>query len=152
VKKFEFRFQSVLENRRDHEEEHKKALADLTRVMDAQKNRLERMGEERAACEEEIRSQIHDGARVAHAMLFLGYLAKLAGEIETQQRIATQVARKTEEKRQDLIEAVKERRILERLSERERLGFLKQVEKAEQQFLDQISLNTYVRDMASPEE
>lgn len=152
MKKFRFRFQSVLDVRTEREEQCKRELGNLTRVRESQEQRLRNMTRERDVCEEMARKQIHSGTSVAQAALHHAYLRRMGQEIEKQGAVLTNLSKRIEEKRRELIEAAKERRIMERLLERDQKDFMMRVEKSEQAFLDELSLNRYVRTMPGREE
>lgn len=152
MKKFKFRFQAVLNVRKDHEERHKRELGDLNRLKAAQERRLMGLAERRKACEEEARRQISSGTHVAQAARHGEYLRWVCEEIERQKAVVADVEHKTEQKRQELVEAAKERRMMERLLDRDHRDFMMRVERSQQAFLDELSLNRHARTMPGREE
>jgi len=151
MKKFEFRFQTVLEKQRNEEERFRKQLAHLSHAMETQKQRLAHIDAQKDDCEEELRGLIRRGGNVAQAMLFQVYLGKLSEDMAKQEEVVANVSKKTEEKRQELVEAAKQRQIMEKLLERDRLDFTLRLEKTEQKYLDELALNKYVREGTSTE-
>ena len=152
MKKFSFRFQSVLEMKRDLEDRRQRELSELIRLRDSQMRILESMERHRDRCEEQIRTLCLSDGTVGLSVLCQVYLMMLSKEMDAQRQTVANASRDTNKKRKELTKAAKERRIMERLLERDRAGFAAAVEKAEQGLMDEMSLNKYARNASRPEE
>jgi len=151
VKKFKFRFRALLEAKRDREDQKKRELSELMRAKEMQQQALNRLRGRVDRCREEMRRLCLSDGTAAMVALAEECLMRLAEETEAQRRVVAEAAQRVEEKRRELVQVSKERRILEKLQERERAEFEARAEAAEQRLMDEISLNKYVRNMSDRE-
>jgi flagellar FliJ protein len=145
MRRFAFRFQRVLETKRHFEEMRKDELAaliaqrldDERRLFAVQGELLDRQIE--LARRAEARETLPDLARIAR------YFYKLADDIK---RLEAQLARwdeQIEAKRQELVEAKREVKVLEKLEERDRRAYAKAEADWEQKLIDDVATSRYVR-------
>jgi flagellar FliJ protein len=145
VKRFGFRFERVFETKRYFEEMKRTELAalmaqrlqDEQRLLAVQGTLLERQCE--LAGRAEARQVISDIARLAR------YMNKLADDIR---RIREQLARwdeQIESKRDELVEAKRETKILEKLKASDRRAYDKALSDWEQKLIDEAAAGRYVR-------
>ena len=138
---FRFKMQKVLDYRAQLEEEAKVRLADAEHKLRQAQERLDAILAEVAAAEEKSRSAglLNSGERWLHEQ----YLKGLHGDVkqaELQLRMQKELA---EEARKYLAERAMERKLLEKLKERQKAQYLHAERQQEQHFNDEISTLRY---------
>ena len=121
--KFIFKLQSVLNLRKQKEDSIKNELANATRKLEAEKRKLS-----------ELETMLEDTVRefnektkktTVHELIeFNEYLSLLNSRIKTQKENVNNAAQYVDTVREELVKAVKERKILEKLRERQFEEFL----------------------------
>lgn len=140
--KFIFKFQSVLNLRKQKEDSIKNELANATRKLEAEKRKLS-----------ELETMLEDTVRefnektkktTVHELIeFNEYLSLLNSRIKTQKENVNNAAQYVDKVREELVKAVKERKILEKLRERQFEEFLLEQKKLEQKTNDEIVSYNY---------
>ncbi|MFV1950944.1 MAG: flagellar export protein FliJ [Nitrospinota bacterium] len=136
---FKFRLEGVLNYRRRIEESLERELADINRLFDIEKNRLVSYKERRDRYQEEFRRKQVEGIGVDEIKLYLDFLEGLDKTIIDQDRIVTAVCKRVALKREEVLTAMKNRKILETMRARKWDEYRKKEMKAEQDFLDEIA-------------
>lgn len=137
---FRFRMQKVLDYRAQLEEEAKVRLADAERRLRESRERLEAVLGELARAEEKSRAGLlQSGERWLHGQYLRG-LRSDAAQAELQCRMLEQLA---EEARSLLAARAMERKLLEKLKERQKIQYLHAERLQEQHFNDEISTLRY---------
>ena len=139
---FRFRFERLLRVKSIREEEWKQEFARASFALrEAEERRdegrrrlLEREAELRAARSEE---------RLPLERVFLlnAYVSRLRRELEEREQEVAAASARLGEVRAALAEAMKERKVLERLKERHRLAYLEEQARIEQRELDEVARN-----------
>lgn len=147
AKRFTFRFETMLKIRRQREDQHKRIVAERMRQIKAGREQI--AGFERQIADEvnAVRAgrepgtiDIQQAIRHRH---WLGHLHK--GVLEAEAKLRVLEARLAQE-RAVLAEAVKQRRILEKLKERQHQRHVAAEEKREMLQLDELATMRYVYD------
>ena len=141
---FKFRFETLLVARRHAEEYLQKELADARRDLSAAQALLREKKSVRRQCLQEQRRRQRQSFRGPDMLLFQAYLQRLELDIDSQQKLVTSAERRTQQKRQALVEAVKKRKMLERLKERDRDKHLKTLAERERKFLDEVASRFHI--------
>ena len=147
AKRFRFRFGTMLKIRKQREDEQKRVVAERLR-------QIAQVRDQREALQRQIRDEIDairtgqdrgaiDIQQVMRHRHWLGHLHKGVLEAEARQRFLE--ARLSQE-RAVLAEAVKQRRILEKLRERQWLRYQKEEERRDVRESDELSTVRYVFD------
>lgn len=138
---FRFKMQKVLDYRAQLEEEAKVRLADAERRLRESQERLDAVLAELAVAEEKSRAAaLHEsGERWLHEQYLKG-LHGDAAQVELQLRMQRQM---TEEARELLAARAMERKLLEKLKERQKSQYLHAERLQEQHFNDEISTLRY---------
>jgi len=80
---------------------------------------------------------------VPDMLLYGAYLQRLDRDLEAQQQRVTGAERQANQKRQSLVEALKKRKILEKLKESDQKNYLKALTERERKFIDDIAARSY---------
>jgi flagellar FliJ protein len=140
---FRFRFETVLTTRRHAEECLQKELSEARRALAAEQAALREKKNARRRCLQDLRRQQRKGFRVPDMLLYGAYLQRLDRDLEAQQQRVTGAERQANQKRQALVEALKKRKILEKLKESDQKNYLKALTERERKFIDDVAARSY---------
>ena len=140
---FRFRFDTLLTARRHAEECLQKELSEARRALAAEQAALREKKNARRRCLQDLRRQQRQSFRVPDMLLYGAYLQRLGRDIETQQKRVTGAERQANQKRQALVEALKKRKILEKLKESDQKNYLKALTERERKFIDDVAARSY---------
>ncbi len=121
-------------------------LAEAKKMVIQELEELERLRTEDQSCREHIKAGgKQKRINPAKMDLIYRYLKKVERDIDAQQGRVSDVQNEMEKKRQILLDASKERKILEKLKDRKRTDYLSDLSKKEQKTLDEISATQFSR-------
>ncbi|MDH4099263.1 MAG: flagellar export protein FliJ [Nitrospirota bacterium] len=135
---FEFRFETVLNQRDWAQKKAEKELAEVQTLIAREKTRLENLLSALAASRNELRN--NQQTRIEEVKLYSTFHDDLKNEIVRQEERINQLMRLDAEKRQALLKASGEKKAMETLKEKDLLCFNKQLQKKEEKFIDEISM------------
>jgi flagellar FliJ protein len=142
---FHFRFETVLAQRRHVEESFQKELAEARQQLSAAQAVLREAKETRRQCMREMRRKQRDRFRADDILLYYPYLERLTQEIELHMKSVAAAERKVAQRRQALLEAMKKRKILDKLKEKQFQTHLKAEAGREQRFTDESAAQQHAR-------
>ncbi len=146
MKGFKFKLQSVLEAREKKLKDSQLEFAKVKNKLVREQKNLEFLQDEhdktRAGLEFILNSGIID-----HTFIFChqNYLSKLDSDIKNQQKLIEKINKELEEKNRLMLEALKEKTMMEKLREKALEEFKKQIEKEDMINIDEIAVNRYKR-------
>lgn len=129
----------VMEAKRSWEKIRKKELAEARKTLDAEHSMLKSLEREQNGRQEEIRAREKTGIRAGEMVVYYTYLMKLFEDIAGQRTKVVGLEEEVERKRAALLEASKERKILENLREHQIVSYRKRLNRDEQTFMDELS-------------
>jgi flagellar protein FliJ len=147
---YKFSLQSLLNHRKHIEENLEKELGRIRRVVNNEKRRLENIRKEKIKCRGEIQKRQGDGKKVNEIILCFNYLDKLSKDIDKQKRCLKDVEKKYDIKRSELIEAMKKKKTLDRLKEKEMKVFEYSKMKVEQDIMNEVAANRFINKTSGP--
>ena len=140
---FRFRFETLLAARRHAEDCLQKELSEARRTLAAEQAVLKEKKNARRRCLQDLRRQQRKRFRVPDMLLYGAYLQRLDRDLEAQQKRVTGADRQANQKRQALVEALKKRKILEKLKESDQKNYLKALTERERKFSDDVAAQSY---------
>ena len=142
---FKFALQPLLDFRRRIEEKVLIEYAGRVRRFEREKERLERLRNEKSLLARRF-SEMQQGVMKAGdiAALF-DYLGRVNIEERSQEDVVRKAAEELEEKRQDLLEAVKKRKAIEVLRDRQHEAYRQALVRKEIRRLDEFGIDQYER-------
>jgi flagellar FliJ protein len=146
VGKFQFRLQGYLDLKEKMEDQRKMEYGQAAAVLEREKQKLTRFEKERQTSLDTLRVKLQaGGAGFAPDEITRtqGYLDLARNKIARQEEQVRLAAAETEKKRLDLVEAVKDRKTLEKLKDKAREEFLREEQLAEQKIVDEIVSYAY---------
>lgn len=140
-----FRFEALLKMRRSTEDQRKKEMADINRHLRGQKDRLDSMMESLAASKESLRANIQKQVHPETLVLYDRYFQRVKSFETRHRQIISEIEAHREYKRKELVDAMRKRRTMEFLKEREFQERTKRHQKIETALMDEIGSNQWRR-------
>lgn len=146
---FRFRLESVLNYRRTIEENLLKELSELRRQLSLEEDRLKMMIFEKDRHINDLGSLQKGGVtlQIEDIKLYFSYLNGLEIKIKNQADIIKKCQDRVDKKLAEVVDAMKNRKILEVIKERGYREYTREINLKEQRLLDEIAVNRFTRDM-----
>lgn len=138
MKKFTFRLQRVTEVRKRREKECQRELAVSQDQLRREELRLQELSEDSERNHEGLRSALAQKSNAGRLAALDSWRMHQLKEMENQQERTQERQFEVEKKRKVLVQASKEKKILEKLREKRKAEHREKVQRAEQIFLDEI--------------
>lgn len=149
MKKYQFKLEPLLNHRRFVEDIRQKTFADVEKKVAEAKHIEKCLEEEHLRRAEELKEKMQAPRPASENALYATYLTSLSKRIEEQRQQVQAAEKERDEKRSALLEAVKNRKTLERLKE-VRTDQYEQIQlKKEQEFTDEIGIQQHNRKTVS---
>ena len=139
MKKFLFKFESVLRNMILKEEIVQKELSIIAAEVDARRNALNEALSELEIQKEIMKEKLRSGSNIATISLSNDFINACANKIKLLEKNLLEAENKFSEIRNHLLEAVKNRKTIETLKDKGYKEYLFKAMKEEQKFIDEIS-------------
>ncbi|MBT8358789.1 MAG: flagellar export protein FliJ [Desulfobacterales bacterium] len=142
---YKFSLESLLDHRKHLEENLDKELGRIKRALNIEVRRLERLTKNKKKCQQNLQKNQGDGRKINEIILCFNYLHKLSIDIDKQKKCLENVEKEYEIKSSELIEAMKKRKTLDRLKEKEKKAFNYSEMKVEQEMMNEVAANQFNR-------
>ncbi|NLN39994.1 MAG: flagellar export protein FliJ [Smithella sp.] len=142
---FKFKLQSVLDYRLNIEEKILNEFSELKRKLDEQKALLEALVSERESRVADLRNMRSATIKADDIASILAYVEHLHEREKQQEEVIRQTGEAVEEKRKYLVEAVKNRKVMENLKDRHEQDYIKDFNETEQKNSDEMSVLKFGR-------
>ena len=134
-----FRFESLLRLRKNAENLEQRAMAEMQNHLYARQNELQDLKSSDTKNKDELQTRLQQTIPGRTLGLYDRYFQSLGIRSGLQKQIISETAEKVETKRLELVEAMKKRRVLEILKDREILKKKRKVLKDEIALMDEIA-------------
>lgn len=145
MKKFQFKFQTVLNVKEKKEEALKRELMKLQALKIEQEQLLAKIDEEKAAMSRQKGAENTRGTSIQQLQAFEGYISVLRHQMDLTGKRIEELEGKVVDKRAEVVEASREKKTFERLKDKHFEGFKKIVLDNEQKQLDEMAISKYNR-------
>ena len=143
---FTFKLEPVLKLRKRTEERLQIELAELKLSYEREKEKLKELIHTKNRCERDIREKYgKEETTLSEVLLYIHYLEKLKMDIEQQEQLLRKIEGQVEDKRNELLKASQERKIIEKLRENSEREYREAENRKERVFLDEIATNKFIR-------
>lgn len=142
---FIFKLQSVLDYRRNIEEKILNEFSEKKRELDAEQQKLKQLIKERIDIIDELRKMQNKSLHADDIGNRVSYIEQLRKNELVQRKAISQVEAQLEAKRSELLDAVKKRKVMEKLKERHTEEYESNVRAYEQRDSDEMSVLKYGR-------
>jgi flagellar protein FliJ len=140
-----FRFDSILRLNKSKEDLLQKDMGQINALYQRQQDQKTFMQDTMEKSREELNEKKRSNASVDTMMLYDNFFKGTQIQEERQDKIISEITTKLEAKREEVVEAMRKRRTLEILKERNRLKELKIRERKETAILDEVASNLWIR-------
>ena len=140
-----FNLEPVLNHRKSVEEKLKKELAVLRKMLADENEKLALYKEKEGEVLKELQQERKECAAIFNILLHTRFLERLSSDIEKQKESILDLEEGFDEKREELVEAMKKRKVMEKLKENKFNLYQKEVIKKEQAFMNEVALNIFNR-------
>lgn len=144
AKQFKFRLESILKLRRMAEDEKKRAVAELVSEINQYQQEALDMAETIRKSTTELTPSIQGRVNLQEVARVQGYVGQLQRGINQRIENVARVQQKLGLARQDLAEAVRRTRILEKLKEKQKKQYMDELKRQENRALDEMATLAYV--------
>ncbi len=136
--KFKFSLRNYLDLKEKIEEQKKMEYGRALNKLEQEKQKKERMVEERNAEISNFREDIMQAVKPATIRMHNDYIGALKHRIKEQEVVVKGAQRHTEGKRLELVKAVQDRKMLEALKDKAYTEYIREEKLAEQKVVDEI--------------
>lgn len=145
MKKFKFRLENVLELRTKTLEDRQLEMAAIQVRLNEANNKLDSLEQSRLQAKGDLENILGAGENIEFIRVknYQDYIAKLDDDISIQHKVIADIENELELKQEEVREALKAKKMLEKLKEKEYKAFLKDFEQREAKELDDIALTRY---------
>jgi len=137
---FIFKFQQVLDYRKNIEEKILHEFSDNKRRLELERLKLQNLIEERTNLIGELKKMQNVSVPAGNIARCVSYSARIREDEAKQKQVIVQVKEQMEAKRKELLEAVKKRKVMEKLKERHTEEFEKNMRDLEQKNSDEMAV------------
>lgn len=145
MKPFVFKLQTALNLKIKEEDRVKEELRRLTNRCQEEFDVLAALEERLGQLEDRLRRRQEARVDVAEIQRCLDYLPVMKDRILRQKEVIRRIKEEIEKTRQELVEIMRERKVLEKLRERHFAQYLVEVNREEQKIIDEMATNGYNR-------
>jgi flagellar FliJ protein len=136
---YRFNLEPLLNHRRYLEDLLQKELADLKIRLDTEKDKLWALRQKKRKTVLQLQEKQTDGRPASEIKLYVDFVEQLLKEMEAQRQKILEAERFFNLKRQDLVAAMKKRKILDRLKEKGLQAYEQEQLKKERNLMDEVA-------------
>ena len=140
-----FKLESLLQHRKYIEEIFQCELADTLQALVEKRKSLERMKADRDRIQNDLHQKLKNGIDAATMLHFHEYLNRLALDMTAQKARVAEAEKNLEQKRNELVEAVKNRKIMDKLKDKQLAAEVDRLQKNEQNFMNDVAISRHLR-------
>ena len=143
MKKFKYRLETYLKVKEHIEKQKQKDLATTTHKVMQQKNILKKITDQKSTTIEKKRKNCEGKISVLEMLIYSRFFLKLKKDNVAGLEVLRALNKTQEKKRLALLEASKDKKIYEKLKERDQEKFNKEIQEILQKESDEIGLNVF---------
>ena len=140
---YQFNLEPLLNHRRYQVEVLQKELADLKIRLDAEKDKLWLLRQKKRKTVLRLQERQTDGRPASEIKLYIDFVEQLSIKMEAQKQNVLEAERNFSLKRQDLVAALKKRKILDRLKEKGLQAYEQEQLKKERSLMDEVAAHQF---------
>ena len=140
---YKFKLEPVLKHRKLLEEDVQKDFAILKRQLFEDRERLLRLERERDRFSRELHEKQAKNMSVSDILLYTDFIQNVSKEIEKQSKRILETEKTVEQKREELVGAMKSRKSIDRLKEKGFLAHVQDLSKKEQDLMNETAINVF---------
>ncbi len=141
---YQFKLEPLLNHRRYQEEVLQKELADLKKQLQAEQHQFRNLKKKKRRNVQLLEARQKKGRPASELKLYVDFIDHLTAELEAQAERVMEAQRQFDATRQELMAAMKKRKMLEKLKEKGRRAYEQTQLKKERALLDDVSGHQYI--------
>jgi flagellar FliJ protein len=141
---YKFSLRAVLNHRRFIEEKLQKELAQLKEICSNERKRLSDLKRARRIFSKELQDKQREVITISETLLHVRFIEQLSTREDLQKKKVLNAEKEVEQKREDLIEAMKNRKALEKLKEKGWETYKLNMMRKEQEFMNEMAAVRFV--------
>lgn len=147
MKKYSFRLQTVLNLKEKALDEKLIELSKVVAILNKENARLDELEQKHSTSTSDLAQMYasNDVLDISKIQLYKNYIAKISKEIFQQKKIIENVVKMVELQQLEVNKALKEKKIYEKLKEKDTEKFFKEIESKERAEADDIAILKYAR-------
>lgn len=142
---YKFTLEPLLNHRKSVEDNLQKELGVCKTCLAEENRKLRTYKKEKNRVLGEMQQKQQEGITVSENLLYFDFIDRLSRDLDKQKQRLSEVKKKYNRKHNELIEAVKKRRILEKLKEKQLDEYNQRLEKSEQNFINEVAISQFNR-------
>jgi flagellar FliJ protein len=142
---YQFNLEPLLNHRRYQVEVLQKELADLKIRLDAEKDKLWLLRQKKRKTVQLLQEKQTDGRPASEIKLYIDFVEQLSKKMEAQKQNVLEAERNFSLKRQDLVAAMKKKKILDRLKEKGLQAYEQEQFIKERNLMDEVAAHQFNR-------
>ncbi len=142
---FKFKLEALRQYRNFQEDALQKEFAQAQRHRDQEIDQLQTLEDKRSRAEESLKQEQEKSTNGPHMALYDTYLNRLTGEISDQRVRVKQAEAVCNQKMQELLEAMQNRKTIDKLKEKDLQAYMENLNQNEQKFINEIAINQFAR-------
>lgn len=142
---YQFKLEALRKYRQFEEERLQKEFSDALRLLEQAHAELAGQVAKRRRCEQEFMRRIRDGEPAPQAAMYRLFLQRLSEDIAAGRSNVASANAVCEKAREALAQAMKRRKMLDRLKEKGHQAFLADLDSAEQKFINEMAISRFTR-------
>ena len=146
MKKFEFSLVAVLKLRQEKEDLARKELVAVVETLQRLLEELERIKKERGEVEAEFRKKQQEAVQAEDLPIYLDYLQMMRTRMERKQDEIMKTQNIVELKRQAVIKAQQQKKMIENIKDKQYAAWQEAIEKKETEALNDLATIRFTRD------
>lgn len=145
AKRFRFNLEAVLRYRAIQEDEAKREYLELKRLVEQERLRREELAVQRGEMQDEIVQAFAERAPMQAVTTAYSMIGRIESAMAESHRKQAQLEAQAEQKRQIMIVASQKKKVMETLKENRRIEYIQELDRVEQAFLDEMSIQAQGR-------
>jgi len=140
---FKFRLESLLNYRKFIEDKLQRELNEFKRLLEEEREKMKAYKDKRKLILDKLKEKECEDLSITELTVCISFIEILSEDIEQQKKMLKEMEDKLEQKRQDLNEAQKKKKMLEKLKLKQWKVYLHDLNKKEEKFLSEVTINRF---------
>ncbi len=142
---YRFRLETLRRRRKQIEDQRQTELSAQRVAFEQASRTLDRGKRLRSKLRRKLKDKLAQRSTIADLITFQSYLHRLSDDLENQKKVVATEQKKVDERQARLIDAVKSRKILDKLKEKQSVAHERRSAQKEQSLMNEIAGNRHLR-------
>jgi flagellar FliJ protein len=142
---YKFTLEPLLNHRKSEEENLQKELGVCKRLLAEENRKLRTYKKEKNRVLGEMQQKQQEGITVSENLLYFDFIDRLSRDLDKQKQRLSEVKKIYNRKHNELIEAVKKRKMLGKLKEKQLGEYNQKLKKTERNFINEVAISQFNR-------